>query len=305
MLEAAKFCLIDGVVKNLKWGRGCGRMKYRRKKMRLLSRKRVLVLVLLQVLVINVLPVFLYALSEGTMEGGFAYHDHFRHFSIILPKGWARIPQKALLAKRDELIQLMPSGSDVFKNLIVGFHIEEKDYFQYPYICVFYDEKDLLSFEEIVEEHTDTGMRRTLENLEEESKDILQNAKPGSIYIDVDRRFIYRPFHFEVSGIGEIRALSAICIGNDRYTIIYSYSKATEFDKMRPVFQSIIETFAFDSGYTYRDKMRKEGHFQRILDSKLIPFCAAGIGVFLINYFWRKIRRKSKKKGLNESDEEK
>jgi hypothetical protein len=268
-----------------------------------LMRYRIVLMVV--VVGILVLPVLLDAMHEGTMEGGFAYHDHFRHFSIILPKGWARIPQKALLAKRDELIQLMPSGSDVFKNLIVGFHIEEKDYFQYPYICVFYDEKDLLSFEEIVEEHSDTDMNGTLENLEEESGNILQNAKPGSIYIDVDRRFIYRPFQFEVGGIGEIRALSAICIGNDRYTIIYSYSKATEYDKMRPVFQSIIETFVFDSGYTYSDKMRKEGHFQRILDSKLIPFCAAGIGVFLINYLWRKIRRKSKKKGLNEGHNEK
>lgn len=251
--------------------------------------------------------IFANSTLQGNVEEEFVYHDPIRHFSISLPKGWKRIPQKVLLAKRDEIVQSMPSSSDVMYNLIVGFHVKDKEYFQSPYIYIYYDEAELSSFEEIAGEHSDSEMNRVLGDVEKESKNIFKNAKSESVFIDEKKKRIYWTFQMEVVGIGNIKSLGAICIGNDRYTLIYGYSEAVEFERMLPTFQSIIAAFTFDPGYTYDDKQQMEGgYFQKITDSALISFLVSGIVVFLIAYFRKKRGDKLRtKRELSEMDTQK
>lgn len=178
------------------------------------------------------------------------YHDAENHFSLRrLPSGWGGVPADALESVNKLVSESMP-GSKI--KYTAGFQLAKQPPLSYPYVLVQptrFQTRSTASYDEIEEnlaKETKTAIKK-VEGAFPELKDLAV----GVPALDRSRNRIITRIEMDVPGIGKVKGLSVGFIGANGIINVHCYAPEADFDRQLPPFHALLESFQFDSGYTF------------------------------------------------------
>ncbi|PJC51088.1 MAG: hypothetical protein CO032_01380 [Nitrosopumilales archaeon CG_4_9_14_0_2_um_filter_34_16] len=186
------------------------------------------------------------------------FYESGNHYSFNLPYGWQEIPIPVIEEYRTALSEEL--GMEEVPEYSGGFYLITNDYFEYPYILIQEFDRDYISFEEFRDLYKSQGYRlEDVEVLKElESKQLFSNIEIGEALFDNEKYEVFATFEMDTPG-GTMKALGSIFFGREMITHVFFYSAKEDYEKYLPIFQTVIASFSYDSGYEYQtDKHSSE-----------------------------------------------
>lgn len=182
------------------------------------------------------------------------YRNDNHKFRIKFPVNWEEIPKNTI----DEFKNLATKeGSKINVDYIAGFQLSNSEYFQYPYMLI-----QKINTEKIPSSQLESLWKSFYdEDFQEVTQDQLSNIKPELLndnntkittpLIDKERNMIFLNIEMNVANIGKIKGLMVSCLGKDSIIQLLFYSTEEEYSDQLPIFNSIIDSFAYEDGFSY------------------------------------------------------
>ncbi len=176
------------------------------------------------------------------------YANPESHFSFSIPRNWQQIPSEVI----DQVIKAALSQiSSENPNFEAGFQ-ETADYFiRYPYLLIKSYPADRGSISKIAKSFSASNFEKAAERLETTA--LIRNFTSGNPVVDSKRKMVMIGTNLEVANIGPIRSLTAISPGRESVVEFYFYTRLDEYEDDLSVFDQILDSFRFESGFEYRD----------------------------------------------------
>jgi hypothetical protein len=206
------------------------------------------------------------------------YHSAAGQYSLSLPSGWVQIPDAELRAMMSKVL----ANSNI--RYEAGFQPAGNPWFTYPYVLV-----QALPYNGS-REPSGGEIRQMVGTLSGLSKEELDKAvtpqargliKSGGATIAIqtlDEATGHVQFtSTTATAVGTIKALNDGHFGHARYTGVYGYSTAVDWDTNEPALRQLMGTFQFDPGAGYQGGSGFSG--SRLLQTTLVgAFVGAIVG---------------------------
>ena len=212
--------------------------------------------------------IFLSMISARSSARDYTYYNSVNHYTLTVPDGWEEIP-KAIIDKAVSNAMSQSSDKADFVDFDTGFHLKNKDYFEYPYILIQNHEINTPSYNQIEKDLSISEMLDEFEKTSREYENLLSNASVKKPYLDKARNMVFMNAEADVQGIGEIKLLTTICLGRERAIRIFFYSPESEYLQNLPIFMSILDSFNYDQGYEYSESKAGNNYSKSIWDGAL------------------------------------
>ncbi len=188
------------------------------------------------------------ALFSYTYAKSLKYENIGGHYSFLLPNGWEEIPEKVIIEYRE----LMQSEYEIeIPEYVAGFHLIEKDYFEFPYILVQEFDRGDVTYEEMASVLQDEDIAlEVMEDAVEDVPELISDISLGGTMLDNEKYRLYMVTESDTP-IGEMKSLGVIYFGRDTIVHLFFYSDVGEFDKDLPKYQVITDFFKFEKNYQY------------------------------------------------------
>ncbi|MCK5080920.1 MAG: hypothetical protein KAQ63_02050 [Candidatus Moranbacteria bacterium] len=197
------------------------------------------------------------------------YRDDEHSFEITLPVEWGKIPEE-IIAQFLNIVTKEEQENKI--NYSAGFHLSEKEYFQYPYILIQQQEK-ILSYSELASAFSAKKLNE-ISRQELANPELLKNIEAESPVLDKDRGIIFSRIDMEVDNIGKINGLIAMFLGEEGVTQMFFYSTEEEYSQWLPIFNSIIDSFNYDKefGFDYAsyESVEEKSFWKEILSGSAV-----------------------------------
>ncbi len=223
-----------------------------------------------------------------------SYHNHERHFSFVLPKGWEYVPEDSLSANEKKAIERIWKHN---KTVVLCQKIGA-DYFATPYIMVRFastEEHSEAVFEMLWE--SEEGKAKMLEGQERMIKR-LQKAEgclpkswkdakriQANIGYDVDKHALFQTMELHHKNIGRIIAVTVRLLGSHRITLLRCFADGKNADAFVELVYDIVDSFRYEEGYGFGEsKGIAPGLTKKLLGRGIWSWIWPILGISLL--FW-------------------
>lgn len=212
--------------------------------------------------------IFLSMVPARSSAGDNAYYNSANHYTLTVPDGWEEIP-KAIIDKAVSNAMSQSSDKSDFVDFDTGFHLKNKDYFEYPYILIKNHEINTPPYNQIEKDLAGNEILDEFEKTNREYENLLSNASVKKPYLDKVRNMVFMNMEAGVQGVGKVKNLITICLGRERAIRIFFYSPESEYLQNLPIFMSILDSFKYDQGYEYSESKAGNNYSKSIWDGAL------------------------------------
>src|SRR3989344_5993654 len=243
-----------------------------------------------------VLGTAIFAGYANTVFAQTHYSDSVDHYSFTLPSGWEEIPKSVIGQYIDEVVR-QTQGQRI--EYAAGFQLSEKDYFQYPYILIQEHDVNTPSYSQIEKALSDSNFQGSVKQKTDEYSELLTGATLEKPFFDKERNIIFMNMQADVANIGKINGLIAMFLGKQGITQLYFYAVSSEYSLWLPVFNSMIDSFRYDTAYAYNPveavKNDSPSLFENVAIEGLSGAVIGGIiGLLAVLIGWGLRKKKSK-----------
>lgn len=229
-------------------------------------------------------------------EQPLVYSDSVDHYSFNLPNGWKEIPKSVIDKVMGEAVKQANAKRIEYTS---GFQLEEKEYFEYPYILVQKHKLDTPSFSQLEKTLNSSDFQEKVNRETSVYSELLKNSTTEKPFIDKERNIIFMNIQMDVANIGQIKGLMAMFLGKDGITQLNFYSTTNEYSKWLPIFNSVIDSFKYDDGFAYNPIEAKKNDepslFKGALDEGITGVITGGSLMLFVGLIWILFGRKKKK----------
>lgn len=221
------------------------------------------------------------------------YVDSVDHYSFTLPSGWEEIPKFVIDQYVAEFVG-QTQGQRI--EYSAGFQLAGKDYFQYPYILVQEHDVDTPSYLQLKEVFND--FQSFAQQKPAEYSELLTDVTFEKPFIDKERNIIFMNFQINVVNVGKVNGLTAMFLGKQGVTQLNFYAVSNEYSRWLPVFNSIIDSFQYETAYAYDPVEAAKNDSSNLFDfESIVAKSLATVIIFgLLNvlFEWRSGKKKDK-----------
>lgn len=228
-------------------------------------------------------PLFIFVLLIGSFSNkASAYSDYVDHYSFDLPNGWEEI-QKSVIDKFMDEVAGKTSGKRI--EFVSGFQLTGNENFKYPYILVQEHKGDTPSFSQLEKALNSDSLQKKVDQKTAEYSELLNNATTDRPFVDKERNIIFMNIELDVTNVGKVNGLIVMFFGENKITQLNFYSTKSEYSEWLPVFNSIVDSFKYDDGFTYNPEEARQSNansiFDRVLEKGVRGAMAGGFLGFL------------------------
>lgn len=184
----------------------------------------------------------------GSVFAQTPYSDLAGHYSFILPSGWKEIPKSVIDQYIDEATRQTQGQRTEYA---AGFQLNEKDYFQYPYILIQEHDVNTPSYSQIEKILSSNDFQNSIKQKTDEYSELLTNATIEKPFFDKERNIVFMNMQLDVVNIGKVNGLIVMFLGKQGMTQLNFYTASSEYSRWLPVFNSIIDSFEYNTAYAY------------------------------------------------------
>ena len=180
-----------------------------------------------------------------------------------------------------------------------GFQLAKKDYFQYPYILIQEHDVNTPSYSQLEGAFNDNDYQSSVQQKTAEYSELLTNAKLEKPFVDKERNIIFMNIQIDVANVGKINGLIAMFLGKQGITQLTFYAVSNEYSRWLPVFNSIIDSFQYETAYAYDPvkavKNDSPSLFEGVAEKGLTGAITGGIiGLLAVLLGWGLRKKKGK-----------
>jgi hypothetical protein len=182
-------------------------------------------------------------------SGSGPYHDSVRHFSLVVPDEWKPMERQALIHVNRRVQELLPGTSIRYQ---AGFQLRDGAPATYPYLLVrveFVATRGA-SYEE-VKRSISRAFKIEFQQVEGKLPGLIRILSVGEAALDRTRDRVVLHVQMEVVGVGRVHCLSAAMLGSDEVVFLLGYAREAEFEKYRPAFEALADSFRYDPGHAF------------------------------------------------------
>jgi len=222
------------------------------------------------------------------------YSDSADHYSFALPSGWEEIPKSVIDQYIDEVVR-QTQGQRI--EYAAGFQLAEKDYFQHPYILVQEHDENTPSYSQIEGAFSESDYQSSVQQKTAEYSELLTNATLEKPFVDKERNIIFMNIQLDVVNVGKVNGLVAMFLGKQGITQLNFYAVSSEYSRWLPVFNSMIDSFQYDTAYAYDPvgavKNDSPSIFEGVLEKGVIGAITGGLIALIFSLFFRKKKKQA------------
>ena len=224
----------------------------------------------------------------------FVYSDSIDHYSFRLPNGWEEIPKSVIDQYMDELVR-QTQGARI--EYTAGFQLSTSDYhFEYPYILVQEHNVNTPSYSEIESAFYDNDFEGRVKEKTAEYSELISNATLDEPFIDKERHIIFMNVQSDLGNGQIVQGLTAMFLGKHSTTQMNFYAMSSEYSRWLPVFNSIVNSFAYEQAYAYDPVSAQQYDSPSIFEGVLEKALIGGILGSVFALAFAAVSRKKKPK---------
>lgn len=166
------------------------------------------------------------------------YNDSQFHYGFEVPPGWSPIPEKVLVEAAGAYAERLGISPPEYE---AGYQVDPEYNFSYPYFLVQNvptDDATLTQISTAVGSFSDRKIP---------SGELVW----GEPTVDASRKMVLVSGEAEGEGVGTVRWLTATAPGRGGAVGIHFYSRAAEYQVDLPLFEAVLDSFAFEAGHEY------------------------------------------------------
>jgi hypothetical protein len=185
--------------------------------------------------------------------GAEEYRNPQYHFSVQLPAGWSQVTKNIM----DQVnAKVMQPASGVTIRYIAGFQRPGPLPLQYPYVLVqpMPTPPDSNSYEDIergLAKAFNTEIKKAVKQTEDRYAGLVKDMAVGQPVLDRANNQVVMRLEMSAAGQGKIKGLSVGFLGAKETVFLHCYALANDFEQQMPAFQSLLDSFKFESGYAF------------------------------------------------------
>lgn len=210
---------------------------------------------------------------------GIFYSDPTGHFYFTLPGGWEEIPKTVVDQYMDEFFRQTQGQRPEYTT---GFKLSKNGYFQYPYIFVGKHDGNTPSYSQIEREFNDSNLQDLVQQKTAEYPEFLTSATSEKPFVDKERNIIFMNVQSDVVNVGKVNGLSVLFLGKQGATSLHFYAVSSEYSRWLPVFNSIIDSFSYETAYEYDPVEAAENNSPSIFEDVLEKGISGAIIALLV-----------------------
>lgn len=223
-----------------------------------------------------------FSLSAVAFAANLNYQSPTGHFSIALPADWEEIPQDTISQFVEAVMD--PDATTTAPKYTAGFQVQNQDYFVYPYLLLEEHDANSPTYSEILNEFSVNDFSRKAGDKLQDVSGLIKSATFDKPYLDQNRQAIFMNSIIETnSGLGDnVKNLTVLFPGKNTITQLSFSALNSEYDKNFPSFESVINSFKYDSGYEYSGT--QAGKATGIFGGSYLEDAVIVIIIFLITF---------------------
>jgi hypothetical protein len=187
--------------------------------------------------------------SSGRTSSSGPYHDSVRHFSLVVPDEWKPMDPQGLTLVNRLVQELRPGTSIRYQS---GFQLRDRAPASYPYVLV---RVELAATRGASYDDVEKSIGRALKIESQRAEDnlpwLIRNLSVGEAVLDRTRDRVVLHMQMEVVGFGKVHCLSTAMLGSDEVVFLLGYAREAEFEKYRPAFEALADSFRYDPGHAF------------------------------------------------------
>ncbi|MFA6354165.1 MAG: hypothetical protein WCX12_00565 [Candidatus Paceibacterota bacterium] len=199
-----------------------------------------------------------FSLSAVAFAANLNYQSPTGHFSIALPADWEEIPQDTI----NQFVEaVMDSNTTTTApKYTAGFQVQNQDYFVYPYLLIEEHDANSPTYSEILNEFSSNNLPEKANDKMQDVSGLIKNATFDKPYLDQNRQAIFMNSIIETnSGLGDnVKSLTVLFPGKNAIIQLSFSALQSEYEKNFPNFESVINSFKYNSGYEYAGPQTKK-----------------------------------------------
>ena len=191
-----------------------------------------------------------FMISVYSVQAQTIYTDTLDHYSFVIDSGWVEIPKSII----DESVGFVLDQTQQQRiNYSAGFQLEDRFYFEYPYILMQEHQLGLNSFmySEIEQLFTGDDFSIGVQEAALELSELIGTTTFDDPYVDRDRNVVIFNMSSDVANVGTVNAILAMFLGRNQIVQMNFYWESSDRDYWLPAFDRMINSFRFDDGYGY------------------------------------------------------
>ena len=174
------------------------------------------------------------------------------HYHFTLPEGWVQIPADVVKQTMQNVTKDMRERRPEYT---AGFQAAAEKFFTYPYMLVQEFPAENMALSDIATQ-MDNLQKKSLQTLT--TDEALKNIGMGQSTIDTRRNMVLVNMRLDVKDVGPLKALTVSCPGRKGVAQLHFYARENDYATYAPVFEQILDSFAFEKGYEYRKPLIAE-----------------------------------------------
>ena len=232
-----------------------------------------------------------FMLSAYSAQAQTIYTDTLDHYSFVLDSGWVEIPKSIV----DESVGFVLDQTQELRfEYSAGFQLEDRVYFEYPYILMQEHQFSLnsLMYSEIEQLFTGDDFSNSVQNAALDLSELIGTTTLDDPYVDRDRNVVIFNMSSDVVNVGTVNAILAMFLGRNQIVQMNFYWESSDRDYWLPAFNRMINSFRFDSGYGYDpSEVNSSQTLTSVLNRMLTRGFIGGtsgliLGLFVVVFGW-------------------
>ena len=215
------------------------------------------------------------------------YSDPIDGYSFDLPNGWEEIPKSVIDQYIDDVVR-QTQGQRI--EYTAGFQLNEKNYFQYPYILIQEHSVNTPSYSQIERVLHNINFDDLTQKGTAEYSELLTSATVEKPFVDKERNIIFMNIELDVANIGKVNGLTAMFLGKQGITQLNFYAVSSEYSQWIPIFDSVIDSFRYETAYAYNPaeavKNDSPSLFEGVAEKGFFGVIIGGIMGLLAGLIW-------------------
>ena len=232
-----------------------------------------------------------FLISAYSAQSQTIYTDTLDHYSFVIDSGWVEIPKSII----DESVGFVLDQTQELRiEYSAGFQLEDRVYFEYPYILVQEHQLSLnsLMYSEIEQLFTGDDFSNGVQNATLDLSELIGTTTFDDPFVDRDRNVVIFNMSSDVANVGTVNAILAMFLGRNQIVQMNFYWESGDRDYWLPAFDRMINSFRFDDGYGYdSSEVNSSQTLTSILNQMLTRGFIGGtsglfLGLLVVGFGW-------------------
>jgi ribosomal protein L40E len=206
---------------------------------------------------------FLFLFMGFFLDKAEAYSDSADHYSFDLPSGWEEIKKSVIDEVMNDTGQQANTKPVEFT---AGFQLTGNEDFEYPYILIQEHKGNTPSFFQLEKAFNSDNLQERADRKTAKYAELLKKATTDKPFIDKERSIIFMNIQLDAVNGVEINGLIVMFLGKNGMTQLNFYSRKNEYSQWLPVFNSVIDSFRYDEGFSYNPVEAKKNDTPSIFE---------------------------------------